>query len=59
MNKFFSFILDRLKEKSTYVGLFTVLGTVLGVNLAPELSNSIMGLGIALSSFILVLIKER
>ncbi len=41
------YIIDRLKEASTWRGIFMLL-TALGLNIAPELQDSILQAGVAL-----------
>lgn len=42
------FILDRLKDDSTYVGVFLVVGAFLGLELTEYQKDAIMFLGMAL-----------
>ncbi len=51
-------IIDRLREPTTYAGIFAVL-TSLGVSVAPELADAIMATGIAATGLALVFIKEQ
>lgn len=51
-------ILEKLKEKSTWAGIFTVLGAF-GIALKPELSNSITATGLAIAGLVSVIIKEE
>jgi hypothetical protein len=57
--KVLSYLLDRLKEPTTYAGLFTVIAALAGTAIAPELADSIMAAGIGVASLILVLLKEK
>lgn len=41
------YIIERLKEASTWRGIFMLL-TALGLNIAPELQDSILQTGVAL-----------
>ena len=41
------YIIERLKEPSTWRGIFMLL-TALGLNIAPELQDSILQAGVAL-----------
>lgn len=52
------YILDRLKEQSTWRGIVLVLG-VLGVNLEPDKWQAITLAGIALVGLIEVFAKEK
>lgn len=54
-----TWIKERFSEKSTYATIFTVLATVLGVNIAPELQEAITGVGLSLLTLIGILVKER
>lgn len=51
------YILDRLKEPSTWRGLFALL-TALGLKLHPELQEAILTTGFALIGMINVFRKE-
>jgi hypothetical protein len=53
-----NWLLERLKEKTTWLGLFTILST-LGVSLAPELKEAIIGTGLSLISLVLVITKDK
>lgn len=57
MSNFLSFILIRLKEKSTWRGILAV-ATALGVTFSPEQSAQIIALGLALIGTINVFRKE-
>lgn len=50
-------ILDRLKEPTTYAGIFAGL-TAVGVQIAPELADAIMSAGIGVVGLVLVILKE-
>ena len=52
----FNYILERAKEPSSWRGL-ALLATSLGLNLAPELMNSIISTGIAVAGLIGVVTK--
>lgn len=52
------YILNRLKEKTTWLGLISLL-TLAGVNVSPELSQAIMNLGITLAAVIMIITKEK
>lgn len=52
-------LLDRLEEKSTWGTIFTVLATVIGVSVSPELADRITALGMALVSLIAFITKEK
>lgn len=51
------FFLNRLKEPSTWKGL-TILLTLSGVSLSPELSEAIISAGAAIVSLIMIFTKE-
>jgi hypothetical protein len=51
------YILDRLKEPSTWRGLFAVL-TALGIKLHPEMQEAILTTGLALIGMVNVFRKE-
>ena len=51
-------IIDRLKEPTTYAGVFAGL-TALGVQVAPELADAIMSAGIGVVGLVLVILKEK
>tara|TARA_E500000318_G_scaffold38584_3_gene37233 strand:- start:19 stop:195 length:177 start_codon:yes stop_codon:yes gene_type:complete len=53
-----SWLLDRLGERSTWIGLTGFL-TATGVSLEPEIGEAIGALGIALASLIAMLTKDR
>lgn len=53
-----TWLMDRLKEPSTYVGLTTVL-TAAGVALAPELQEAIVTTGVSIGGLIAILLKEK
>jgi hypothetical protein len=52
------YILERLKEKSTYAGLLAVASAA-GLQLAPELSTNIIAVVSAAAGLLLVLMKEK
>ena len=47
MDMFKTYVVNRLKEASTWRGIFMLL-TALGLNIAPELQDSILQAGVAL-----------
>lgn len=55
--KIIQFILDRLKEKSTWLGITGLLSAV-GVTLNPEQTAAISTAGVAIASAILAFTKE-
>lgn len=54
---FMTYLLERLKEPSTWRGLFAVL-TAVGLKLHPEMQEAILTTGLALIGLINVLRKE-
>ncbi len=58
MNLSTSWLLDRLAERSTWIGL-TGFFTAIGVSLDPETGEAIGAVGIALASLIAMLTKDR
>ena len=59
MRKSYLWLMARLSEKSTWATIFTVLATVIGVSVSPELADRITSLGMALVSFIAFITKEK
>lgn len=55
--KIVQFTLDRLKEKSTWIGVTGLLSAV-GMTLSPEQTASISTAGVAIASAILAFTKE-
>ena len=56
MDMFKTYIINRLKEASTWRGIFMLL-TALGLNIAPELQDSILQAGVALVGVVGVVTK--
>ena len=52
-----TFLLDRLKERSTWLGLMGFL-TAAGITLSPAQADQIVAAGIALASLIAVFTKD-
>ena len=52
-------VLDRLKEKSTWLALFAGLATILGVELQPELKEAIITAGMAVVSAVAIGVAEQ
>ena len=50
------YVVNRLKEASTWRGIFMLL-TALGLNIAPELQDSILQAGVALVGVVGVVTK--
>lgn len=57
-NSFVDWILDRLGEKSTWVGVFTVLAAA-GLGFGPELRQEIIAVGLAVVGLVNVILAER
>lgn len=53
------YILDRLKEKSTWAAILTIGATIFGKAISPELSEVIMGIGLGIVGLIAYLTKEK
>ena len=58
MKKFFSWVLSRLKEKTTWASLLTVVGTVFGIQFAPEQAEAITSIGLGIVALVLFSTKE-
>ncbi len=52
------YIFDRLKERSTWLGLVTLL-TGFGVQLQPEVATSIITIGSTVAGAVAVFTKDR
>lgn len=52
------FILDRLKERSTWAGLVAV-ATAAGVSLSPDLQEAIAVTGMSVAGLIMILTKDK
>ena len=55
---FFSWLLDRLKEPTTYLGLTAMLSAA-GYALDPELVQQISAAGVGVSGLILFVLREK
>ncbi len=53
-----NWLLYRLKEPSTYKGLFALL-TVFGLSIKPELAEQIIAVGVALISIVEIVRREK
>lgn len=51
MKAFLTFITDRLRERSTWLGLIS-LGTALGLVLTPEQADAVVASGMALAGLL-------
>lgn len=52
-------LLERLKEKSTWVALVTNGAALLGAHLAPEMQEAIIATGLGITSIYLAYVKEH
>jgi len=57
MSAFFKYIKSRFSEASTWRGIIAII-TAAGVNISPELQNSIVALGLAVMGLIGVVIPD-
>lgn len=55
---FTKYLLDRLKEKTTWVGIFSVV-VAAGAVISPELQEAISNAGIYVVSAIVIFLKEK
>jgi len=58
VDRFLNWALARAQEKSTWVGLASMLSG-LGVTMSPDLQATVAEIGLAVSGLVLVLTKER
>ena len=58
MGSIVSFLIDRLKEPSTWAGIGTLL-TGVGIALKPELWQAITAVGLTVGGLLAVLIPEK
>jgi hypothetical protein len=49
------YILERLKEPASWVGIFSLIAGAVGYTFTPELADAIAGVGMAVSSLALIL----
>lgn len=56
--KILTFLLDRLKERSTWVG-FTSVATAVGITFSPEQMGAIVTAGVAVSGLIVAFTKDK
>lgn len=54
----FTFVLNRLKEKSTWVAIGSAL-TALGLQISPERWQLVMGIGMGLPSIVAIFLPAR
>lgn len=58
MNAITEFLVPRLRERSTYVGLVGIL-TAFGIAVEPEYLEAALAIGTAISSVILIVTKDN
>ncbi|MGE0718410.1 MAG: hypothetical protein AB7P02_23385 [Alphaproteobacteria bacterium] len=58
MDKVLDFLKARLKERSTWIGLTTLL-TAVGVSLSPEAVEAIAAAGVAVAGAVFVLFPDK
>ena len=58
MKNVLEFMLSRLKERSTWVGLVSI-ATAAGVGLSPELQEAIAVAGMSLAGLIMILTNDK
>lgn len=54
-----AYILERLREKSTWLTLLTLVGAVAGITISPELSEEISMAGMGIAGIIAIVTKEE
>jgi len=52
-------IMERLSEKSTYISLFALLGTVAGINIAPDLKEAIITVALSILGLVGIITREK
>lgn len=58
MNPYIEYLIDRAKERSTWIGLIAMLASF-GITLAPEYHEPIIASGLAVSGLIAVAVREK
>lgn len=58
MRKFMLFIVSRLKERSSWLGIISLL-TALGVSLSPDETQAIVSAGVGLAGAVAVFSKDQ
>lgn len=56
MNTVLTYILDRLKERSTWLGIIGA-ATAIGISVSPDTANAITAAGVAVASLIAAITK--
>jgi hypothetical protein len=54
-----AYILERLREKSTWMTLLTLVGAIAGITINPELSEEISMAGMGIAGIIAIVTKEE
>lgn len=57
MDMFIQFVISRMKERSTWIGLVGLLSS-LGVAMKPDMVEAIASVGVALSAVVMILTKD-
>lgn len=57
MKKFLLYVLDRIRERSTWLGIISVL-TAIGVVLTPEQKEAIAASGVAMAGLVAAFTKD-
>lgn len=52
-------ILERMKEPSTWVGVISMLSMVISYEFTPEMQSLVTTAGVTISSIVLIIIRER
>ncbi|MGM0423276.1 MAG: hypothetical protein ACQEQL_09305, partial [Pseudomonadota bacterium] len=58
MKKFIGYLLSRLRERSSWLGIISVL-TAVGVSLSPEQTQAVVSAGVALAGAIAVFTSDQ
>lgn len=58
MKKLLKFVVNRAKERSTYIGLFSVLGAF-GAGIHPEMAEAIISAGVGAAGLVSMLVPDR
>jgi len=57
MKNFWKYLLERLNERSTWIGVITLLMS-LGLNVSATVQESVINAGISVSALIIMLLKD-
>lgn len=58
MQTWLQFLLNRARERSTWIGIISFLGSV-GVALKPDMAEAIASTGIAIAGLIMAVTKDK